>query len=96
MSETVQAGKNGAKVPTGTISPEELLKQAVAGAKAGPATAPAALLARKSFRLGAHGRLAAASAVALIGGLSSAFSPHRKGRPTRGSRRSGASWPRDA
>lgn len=70
MSETVQAGKSGAKVPTGVISPEELLKQAVAGAKAGPATAPAALLARKNFFLGAHGRLAAASAAALIGGLS--------------------------
>ncbi|WP_455965408.1 hypothetical protein [Methylorubrum aminovorans] len=47
-----------------------MLKQAVAGAKAGPATAPAALLARKNFLLSAHGRLAAASAAALIGGLS--------------------------
>lgn len=37
----------------------------MAGAKA----APAALPARKSFRLGAHGRLAAASTAALIGGL---------------------------
>ncbi len=70
MSETVKAGKNAAKVPTGTISPEEMLKQAVAGAKAGPATAPIALLARKSVRLGTQGRLAAASAAALIGGLS--------------------------
>ncbi|MBB2961094.1 hypothetical protein [Methylobacterium sp. R2-1] len=70
MSETVQAGESAAKTTAGTISPEEMLKQAVAGAKAEPVAAPAAPLARKTFRLGANGRLAAASVAALIGGLS--------------------------
>lgn len=70
MSETVQAGKRAANAPAGTVSPEEMLKQAVVGAKAAPAAAPVAPLARKTIRLGANGRLAAASAAALIGGLS--------------------------
>ena len=70
MSETVQAGKSAAKTTAGTISPEEMLKQAVAGAKAEPVAAPASPLARKTFRLGTNGRLAAASVAALIGGLS--------------------------
>lgn len=68
MSETVQAGKNGAKVPAEKISPEEMLKQAVAGAS--KVAAPVAARARKTVRLGANGRLAAASVAALIGGLS--------------------------
>jgi hypothetical protein len=70
MSETVQAGKRAANAPAGTVSPEEMLKQAVVGAKAAPAAAPVAPPARKTIRLGANGRLAAASAAALIGGLS--------------------------
>ncbi|BAU88621.1 hypothetical protein MPPM_0016 [Methylorubrum populi] len=70
MSETVQAGKSAAKTPAGTMSPEEMLKRAVAGAKAGSAAAPTTPSARRSLRLGANGRLAAASAAALIGGLS--------------------------
>ncbi|MDV2983712.1 UNVERIFIED_CONTAM: hypothetical protein Q9R58_05260 [Methylobacteriaceae bacterium AG10] len=68
MSETVQAGKNGAKVPAEKISPEEMLKQAVAGAS--KVAAPVAARARKTVRLGANGRLAAASVAALVGGLS--------------------------
>ncbi|ACB78212.1 conserved hypothetical protein [Methylorubrum populi BJ001] len=65
MSETVEAGKGAAKHPAGKISPEDLLRQAVTGAKADATARP-----RKPFRLGANGRLAAASAAALIGGLS--------------------------
>jgi len=54
MSETVQAGKRAANAPAGTVSPEEMLKQAVVGAKAAPAAAPVAPPARKTIRLGAN------------------------------------------
>lgn len=71
MSETIEAGKGAKTVEK--VSPAELLKQAVAGAAVAGASktgaAPAAAPSRRGIRLGANGRLAAASAVALIGGL---------------------------
>ncbi|MEH3116698.1 MAG: hypothetical protein PGN25_03585 [Methylorubrum populi] len=73
MSGTVEADKPAAKKPVAAVSPEEMLKQAVAGTpKADPATAASlsAEPARKPFRPGANGRLAAASVAALACGLS--------------------------
>ena len=70
MSETIEPGKGATGKPMAQPSPVEMLKQAVTGgAKVGAdATAPAPAPARKSF-LGANGRLAAASAAALVGGV---------------------------
>lgn len=67
MSVTSETGKD-AKTTAGKASPAELLKQAVAGASKTGA-APAAAPSRRAIRLGANGRLAAASGVALIGGV---------------------------
>lgn len=70
MAESVGTEK---AAPAGKVSPEEMLKQAVAAATAKPAEAEAAVAApaptRRTFRLNANGRLAAASAVALVGGI---------------------------
>ena len=74
MSETIEPGKGAAGKPMAQPSPVEMLKQAVTGgAKVGAdATAPASAPTRKSF-LGANGRLAAASAAALVGGVCLGF-----------------------
>lgn len=76
MSETIEGGKGATGKPMAQPSiaqpsPVEMLRQAVAGgSKVGAnATAPAAAPTRKSFRLGANGRLAAASVTALVGGV---------------------------
>ncbi|KQQ25397.1 hypothetical protein ASF53_22220 [Methylobacterium sp. Leaf123] len=69
MSDTIEAGKGATGKPQ--LSPVEMLKQAVAGgANVGAsAVAPKATSTRNSFRLGANGRLAAASVAALVGGV---------------------------
>lgn len=80
MSETIEAGKGATGKPQ--LSPVEMLKQAVAGgANVGAnAAAPKAASTRNSFRLGANGRLAAASVAALIGGvcLGVVAAPHER------------------
>ncbi|TFZ55827.1 hypothetical protein E4V01_21070 [Methylorubrum sp. Q1] len=71
MPETIETRKGATGKPIAQPSPVEMLKQAVAGGpKAGAnATPPAAAPTRKSFHLGANGRLAAASVAALVGGV---------------------------
>lgn len=83
MARTIEANNDGAKKPAAAISPEEMLKQAVTGAKAVPAPAGgiAATPLRRIFRLDGGGRLAAASAAALACGvvLGLAAAPRERG-----------------
>lgn len=70
MAETIEAEKAAS---AGKASPEEMLKQAVGVAAAKPAapveSASAPAPTRRPFRLNANGRLAAASCIALVGGI---------------------------
>lgn len=70
MAETVGAEKAAS---ASKISPEEMLKQVVGAAAAKPAAGESAEIepapTRRAFRLGANGRLAAASCAALVGGV---------------------------